>query len=204
MPVRPAVLAKRDARYPSLFGHGPVTLLVFGGSQGARIFSELVPKAVLLLPETLQRRLLIEQQCRAEDMDHVKQLYHRHGISADLRLFFDDMPARMANAHLIISRAGASTVAELEVIGRPAILVPYPHAIDDHQTANAQAFSEAGGGWMMPQSMMTAENLAQHLQSLLTAPEKLQSAARHAHRAAIPDATARLADLVVGLTEAAA
>jgi UDP-N-acetylglucosamine--N-acetylmuramyl-(pentapeptide) pyrophosphoryl-undecaprenol N-acetylglucosamine transferase len=201
MPVRPALLALREQPYPALFGHGPITLLVVGGSQGAKVFSDLVPAALLLLPEHLQRRLRVFQQCRGDDLERVRALYHHHHIDCELRAFFDDMPLRLAEAHLVIGRSGASTVAELEAVGRPAILVPYPHAIDDHQTANASAFAGAGGGWLMPQSTLTPDVLAQFLETILSDPDSLNRAAGMAHAAAIPDAASRLADLVVDLAE---
>ena len=202
-PVRASILPLRDQAYPSLFGHGPISLLVVGGSQGAKVFSDLVPQALIKLPHDLQRRLSVHQQCKAEDVERVGKLYHHHGIAADLRPFFDDIPARLAEAHLVIGRSGASTVAELAAAGRPAIMVPYPHAIDDHQTANAQAFAQDGAGWLTPQSTLTPDLLAKHIEDLLTHPEKLAEAARAAHAESIPDAAARLADLMADLAEGA-
>ena len=195
-PVRAAVQGLRDQPYPSLFGHGPVTLLVVGGSQGAKVFSDLVPQALIMLPEELQRRLSVHQQCKVEDIDRVTQLYRHHRITADLRPFFEDIPARLAEAHLVIGRSGASTVAELAMAGRPAIMVPYPHAIDDHQTANAQAFAQNGAGWLMPQFTLTPDSLAKHIEDLLTHPERLAAAAKAAHAESIPDAAAKLADMM--------
>lgn len=148
MPVRPKILALRSVPYPELSAEAPISLLVVGGSQGAKIFSDLVPHALLRLPESLRARLKIAQQCRTEDLERVRQCYRTHGIHADLRDFFDDMPERLAAAHLVISRSGASTMAELAAVGRPAILVPYLYAIDDHQTANARALDRCGGGWL--------------------------------------------------------
>ncbi|HMA49423.1 MAG TPA: undecaprenyldiphospho-muramoylpentapeptide beta-N-acetylglucosaminyltransferase [Magnetospirillaceae bacterium] len=202
-PVRAAILALRGAPYPARFGHGPITLLVVGGSQGAKAFSELVPQALIKLPHDLQRRLSVHQQCKIEDVDRVTQLYHHHGIAADLRPFFDDIPARLAEAHLVICRSGASTVAELAAAGRPAVLIPYPHAIDDHQTANAAAFARRGAGWLMPQATLTPDSLAVQLGALLAAPGTLEEAARHAEAEGHPQAAERLADLMGELSEGA-
>jgi UDP-N-acetylglucosamine--N-acetylmuramyl-(pentapeptide) pyrophosphoryl-undecaprenol N-acetylglucosamine transferase len=201
-PVRGAILALRDLPYPALYGHGPISLLVVGGSQGAKAFSDLVPQALIKLPHDLQRRLSVHQQCKIEDVDRVTQLYHHHGIAADLRPFFDDVPARLAEAHLVICRSGASTVSELAAAGRPAVLIPYPHAIDDHQTANASAFARHGAGWLMPQAELTPDLLAAQLEKLLTTPETLAEAAGRAHDEGVPDAAAKLADLMNDLAEA--
>jgi len=200
-PVRAAILTLRNEPYPPLYGHGPISLLVVGGSQGAKAFSELVPQALIKLPHELQRRLSVHQQCKTEDVYRVTQLYHHHGIAADLRPFFDDIPARLAEAHLVIGRSGASTVAELAAAGRPAVLVPYPHAIDDHQTANARAFAHQGAGWVMQEADLTPDLLAEHLAALLASPERLTGAARHAHAEGMPEAAERLADLMADLAE---
>jgi UDP-N-acetylglucosamine--N-acetylmuramyl-(pentapeptide) pyrophosphoryl-undecaprenol N-acetylglucosamine transferase len=197
MPVRPAILALRDQPYPDL--DGVLSLLVVGGSQGARIFSDVVPEALLRLPTELRQKLAVTQQCRPEDIERVGALYAEHGVVTTLRTFFDDMPARLAAAHLVIARCGASTMGELAAIGRPAILVPYLHAIDDHQSANAGAFAQAGGGWLMRQGDLTAESLSAQLIDLLGAPERLRQAAKAAHDCGVPDAAGRLADLVVEL-----
>ena len=127
-----------------------------GGSQGARIFSEIVPEALALLPDALKRRIRIAQQCRPEDIEAAKAAFAKAGIDAELSTFFRDVPERLAACHLAICRSGASTVAELAAVGRPALLVPYPYAMDDHQTANAQAVADAGGAWLMPQTAFTA------------------------------------------------
>jgi len=198
MPVRAQVAALRDTPYPPLGAEGRINLLVLGGSQGARVLSEVVPAALAALPEGVRARLDVAQQCRPEDLDAVRAAYGRAGIAATLESFFADVPERLARAHLVISRAGASTVAELTALGRPAILVPYPHAIDDHQTANAQAVEEHGGAWVMPQGGFTAEALAARLAQLFDAPETLARAADCATRAGRSDAARHLADLVVG------
>jgi len=199
MPVRPAILARRGQPYPDPAGR--LSLLVVGGSQGARVFSDVVPAALLRVSPELRARLSVTQQCRPEDVERVERLYAEHGVAATIKTFFDDMPALLSAAHLVICRCGASTMGELAAIGRPAILVPYMHAIDDHQTANAAAFAAQGGGWLIAQSGLGAENLAVELQALLSAPEKLRIAARAAHAAGVPDAAERLADLVLGLAE---
>jgi UDP-N-acetylglucosamine--N-acetylmuramyl-(pentapeptide) pyrophosphoryl-undecaprenol N-acetylglucosamine transferase len=201
MPVRPAILDRRQQSYPLLETDGPLSLLVVGGSQGAKIFSDLLPQALLRLPEDLRNRLTLAQQCRAEDLERVRQCYRAHGVTADLRSFFEDMPARLAAAHLVISRSGASTMAELAAIGRPAILVPYLYAIDDHQTANARAFDRQGAGWLTSQLDLTPDSLAIQLEALLRAPDSLREAAARARDCAVPDAAERLADLIVDLAE---
>ncbi len=162
-PVRPAVLAAAETPYPALAADGPFRLLVFGGSQGARFMSDLVPPAVALMPEPLRRRLAIVQQCRPEDMERVTAAYTDLGVAAELQPFFRDLPQRTADSHLIVSRSGASTVAELTVIGRPAIMVPLPGALDQDQKANALVLAGAGGGWMVEQKDMTPERLAADL-----------------------------------------
>lgn len=201
MPVRPAVAALRDSPYPALDETTPISLLVLGGSQGARVLSEVVPQALTALPESLRHRIRISQQCRPEDLDGVRAAYEGTGIDATLDTFFTDVPQRIAAAHLVIARAGASTVAELTALGRPAILAPYPHAIDDHQTANARAVDEAGGAWLMPQPAFTAQTLAARLEPLFTQPGTLARAAGCARAAGRPDAASLLADLTQSLPD---
>jgi len=201
MPVRAAVAQLRDIPYAPIDQSGPIRLLVLGGSQGARVLSEVLPSALARLPETLRRRLDVSQQCRPEDLDGVRRAYQGTGIAATLDSFFHDVPERMGAAHLVIARSGASTVAELTTLGRPAILVPYPHAIDDHQTANAHAVDDVGAAWLMPQTAFTTEALAARLEALFTQPGTLTRAAECARAAGSPDAAQRLADLVAGLLE---
>lgn len=199
MPVRAAVAEVRDTPYPALDDSGEVQLLVTGGSQGARVLSDVVPAAMARLDPALRRRLRITQQCRSEDLERVRAAYAEAGVEAHLAKFLDDLPARLAAAHLVIARAGASTVAELTTVGRPAILVPYPHAIDDHQMLNAHAIDEAGGGWLMQEDSFDAERLAKRLESLLGLPEILRTAAASSRDVGRPNAAARLADMVDGL-----
>ena len=195
-PVRREAARLASADYDTPRTDGTIRLLVFGGSQGARALSELVPAAVACLPQALQDRLEITQQCRTEDIEQVRAAYDKTGINAELKTFFDDLPARMASAHLVISRSGASTVCELAVIGRPAILIPFPFATDDHQTANAAVFAEAGAAWLVQQRDLTAQRLATMLEEILANPLLLAGKARAAHALGKPDATMRLADLV--------
>lgn len=174
---------------------GLIHLLVLGGSLGARVFSDAVPGALAALPIALRARLRVVQQCRPEDLERVATAYAASGIAAELSAFFPDVAARLATASLVIARAGASTVAELAVAGRPAILVPLPGAIDDHQTANARALSEAGGAWVIAQRDIAI--LGDRLASLLAIPPVLIKAGQAASSIGRPDAASRLADLVL-------
>ena len=204
-PVRAGVAAERGSFYAPPEGDGPIRLFVMGGSQGARVFSEVVPAALALLPEGLRARLVISQQCRPEDIEAARAVYETLGVgSFDLSSFFTDVPARLASAHLVICRAGASTMAELTAIGRPAILVPYPYATDDHQTANARSLAQAGGAWLMGQPDFTPEGLAARLQALLAQPADLSLAAAVSRGWCVVDAAARLAELVIEIVHAGA
>jgi len=196
-PVRPDVVAERGTPYPA--ADGTLHLLVTGGSQGARILSGVIPPALALLPETLRRRLVLMQQARPEDVEAVRQIHRRNGIASEVAPFFEDLASRLARAHLVIARSGASTVAELTVVGRPALLVPYRHAADDHQTVNARALSEAGAAWVMAETGFTTDALAELLTPLLQSPARLAAAAAAAHRLGRPDAARLLADLVVSV-----
>lgn len=195
-PLRPAVLAISPAPYDVPESNGPIKLTVFGGSQGARVFSDVVPAALALLPEEFRARIDLVQQCRAEDLDAVRATYAALGVRAELKSFFDDMPAQMARAHLVIARSGAGTVSELGALGRPAILVPLPYALDDNQTPNAEALVSVGGGWRVPQKDFTAENLAVRLQEIFADPAALAVRAENARALARLEATKALADLV--------
>ena len=201
VPVRREMRKIRDLPYiPPHSGNG-VRVLIVGGSQGARVFSEVIPATMGLLPVALRRRLQVSQQVRAEDCMRVVAAYGHLGIAVEAEPFFSDLPTRLAAAHLVIARAGASTVAELTVSGRPAILVPYPHARDDHQTANARVLAEAGGAWMLSQDALTPERLAMRLQTLLSLPNLLTQTAMRARSIASPDAAQLLADIVESLIE---
>lgn len=201
-PIRPAFDGVIAAPYPGRAADAPFRVLVLGGSQGARVFSELVPAAVAMLPEAARRRLHIAQQCRSEDLDAARAAFAAAGTAAELAAFFGDVPERLAASHLVICRAGASTVSEVTAVGRPAILVPYPHAIDDHQTGNAHAVADSGGGWLAPQAELTPAVLAERLGVLMNEPETLQTAAAAAAGVGRPDAAANLADVVCGLIDA--
>jgi UDP-N-acetylglucosamine--N-acetylmuramyl-(pentapeptide) pyrophosphoryl-undecaprenol N-acetylglucosamine transferase len=193
-PVRPAIAALADAAYA--LPRYETRLLVLGGSLGARVFSDIVPPALVALPAPLRAHLRVTQQCRAEDIDRVRAAYTEAGITAALAPFFADVASLLAAAHLVVSRAGASTVAELATIGRPAILVPLPGAIDDHQAGNARALAGAGGAWLMPQAGFSAVALTARLETLLTDPDGLAKAAGRAASLGRADAATRLADLV--------
>lgn len=196
-PVREAISAVGATPYPALGPESAIRLVVLGGSQGARVFSRVLPAAMELLSPDLRRRLAITQQCRPEDLDATRAAYAQLALPANLATFFEDVPQLLAGAHLVIARAGASTVAELAAAGRPALLVPYPFAADDHQTANARAISESGGAWLMPERVFTPQNLAERLHSIFAQPGTLAHAAVCARDAGRRDAASRLADLVV-------
>lgn len=196
-PVRPAVIEAAGVPFGALEPGGPIDLLVTGGSQGARVMSEIVPPGVEKLDPALRARLRIVQQARPEDIEAVRALYNRLGVTAELAPFFSDLPARMARAHLVISRSGAMTVAELGVIGRPSILVPLPGALDQDQLANATALANGGGAVVMPQSHFTPERFAELITRLAGEPGRLAAMAADARRMGRADAAERLADLVV-------
>jgi UDP-N-acetylglucosamine--N-acetylmuramyl-(pentapeptide) pyrophosphoryl-undecaprenol N-acetylglucosamine transferase len=200
-PVRDAVIAWAGAPYePSRSGQ-PFRLLIFGGSQGARYFSEMVPPALAMLPEALRKRLAVIQQARPEDRSTVEAAYRdpATGVAATVDSFFQNLPELMAAAHLVIARAGASSVAELAVLGRPSILVPLPHALDNDQLANATRLAAAGGAICLEQKEITPERLAREIGSLMEAPDTLAAGALAARAQSRPDAVQRLADLVMGL-----
>jgi UDP-N-acetylglucosamine--N-acetylmuramyl-(pentapeptide) pyrophosphoryl-undecaprenol N-acetylglucosamine transferase len=199
-PVRPAILgAVRERVIPP---GGEIAVLVLGGSLGARVLSAVVPAALARLAPALRSRLRVVQQCRQEDLPGAEAAYRAAGIAARLAPFFTDVAAELATAHLFIGRAGASTVAELAVAGLPAVLVPLPHAIDDHQTANARALAGAGGAWPVAQGAFTPETLAARLAALFDAPEALTAAGHAARTVAQPNAAALLAQAIEdGLAE---
>ncbi|TSJ60372.1 undecaprenyldiphospho-muramoylpentapeptide beta-N-acetylglucosaminyltransferase [Starkeya sp. 3C] len=196
-PVRPAVIEAAGIPFAAPAPDGPIDLLVFGGSQGARVMSEIVPPGVERLDPALRARLNIVQQAREEDIEAVRATYARLGVRAELAPFFGDLPARMAHAHLVIARSGAMTVAELGVIGRPSVLVPLPGALDQDQLANATALANGGGAVLMPQSHFTPDSFAELVTRLAADPGRLASMAADARRMGRADAAERLAELVV-------
>jgi UDP-N-acetylglucosamine--N-acetylmuramyl-(pentapeptide) pyrophosphoryl-undecaprenol N-acetylglucosamine transferase len=194
-PLRPAVVAAAGTPYPSV--SGSLRLLVFGGSQGARVMADVVPAAIGLLEPDLRARLAIVQQAREEDLQRVRAAYGELGVAAEVASFFTDLPARMAAAHLVIARSGAGTVAELSAIGRPAILVPLPHALDQDQFANAGVLERVGSAIRLPQKEFNPRRLADELAALAAAPQRLQDMAAAAHSIGRRDTADRLADLVL-------
>jgi UDP-N-acetylglucosamine--N-acetylmuramyl-(pentapeptide) pyrophosphoryl-undecaprenol N-acetylglucosamine transferase len=198
-PVRAAVLAAAGSPYAAPAPGGLVRLLIFGGSQGAKIMSDIVPAAIGRLDYTLRTRLLLAQQTRAEDLERVRDAYARHEINAEVATFFPDLPARIAAAHLVVSRSGAGTVAELSAIGRPAILVPLPHALDQDQFANAGVLDKAGAAMRLRQDEFTPERLSHAIAQLASAPHVLVAMAAAARVHGALDAAERLADVVMKL-----
>ncbi len=199
-PVRPAVLEAAGSPYVASRGADEFRLLVFGGSQGAQFFSSAVPAAIALLDGADRSRLRVTQQARAEDQKAVAEKYRSLGIPAEVSPFFGDMAERMRAAHLVISRSGASTVSEVAVVGRPAIFVPYPHALDHDQAANAAALVAKGGAEVVAQADLSPERLAGMISSAMKEPERLERMAASARQAGHPDASALLADLVVAIS----
>ncbi|MEO9635904.1 MAG: undecaprenyldiphospho-muramoylpentapeptide beta-N-acetylglucosaminyltransferase [Parasphingorhabdus sp.] len=195
-PVREEVVALREEPYPPLSEEGVFRVLVTGGSQGASILSDVVPDAMAMLPMHLRRRLQITQQCREGDIETVRAKYAEHDIPAELATYLPDLPQRLGWAHLVIGRAGASTIAELTTAGRPAILIPLPSAMDDHQTYNVKEMVASGGARSIPQSRFTAKELAKQMQKMALQPGALENAARFAAKCGRPEAVNDLADLV--------
>jgi UDP-N-acetylglucosamine--N-acetylmuramyl-(pentapeptide) pyrophosphoryl-undecaprenol N-acetylglucosamine transferase len=195
-PVRDAIAALRHQPYPEITENGPFRLLVIGGSQGAAVLSSVVPAAIDMLPEHFKRRLQVTQQCRPEDIDRVRAEYSRQCVAADVATYIEDMAAVLGPAHLVIARAGASTISELTAAGRPAVFVPLPIATDNHQVHNTREMVDAGGARMILQPDFTPAELAQQLQRMALEPGQLANAARRAASVGRPDAAERLADLV--------
>ena len=195
-PVRPEVLALREEPFPAFTEDGLLRVLVTGGSQGARVLSEVVPDGLAMLAPALRSRLQVTQQCRPEDLEAVRDRYASHGIPAELGTYFEAMHLHLRDAHLFIGRAGASTIAELTAVGRPAILVPLPLATDDHQTANVREIVKAGGARAIRQSQFTAKELAKQINAMAQRPETLANAAHAAWNCGRPHAARDLADLV--------
>lgn len=200
-PARPEILELRKLPYPTPKKNEPIELLIFAGSQGARVFSEEVPAAIGLLPKELRNRLRITQQCRAEDADRAVQDYKDYEVQAEIKPFFDDMPERIKKAHLVLSRSGASTVTEMMVAGRPAIYVPLAIAADNHQTYNAQYMEQHNAGWLLPSSQFEAEALASRLEYCLTNKELLEKTAKAAHDLAKVNAASALAEAALNANQ---
>jgi UDP-N-acetylglucosamine--N-acetylmuramyl-(pentapeptide) pyrophosphoryl-undecaprenol N-acetylglucosamine transferase len=196
-PMRPAVLAAAALKYDSPKSTGPFRLLVIGGSQGARVMADIVPGAIERLEPALWNRLIVTQQVREEDMGRVRAIYDRLKINAELAPFFGDLPARLGSHHLVVSRSGAGTVAELAAIGRPSILVPLPGSIDQDQFANAGVLSQANGALRIGQADFTPDRLAAEISALAAEPARLVAMAANARTVGRLDAAERLAELVL-------
>jgi len=196
-PMRPAILAAAAVKFAVPDATGPLRLLVVGGSQGARVMSDIVPSAVERLEPSLWNRLILTQQVREEDLARVRAIYDRLKINAELAPFFSDLPARLASNHLVVSRSGAGTVAELGAIGRPSILVPLPGSIDQDQFANAGVLTQVGGALRIPQTEFTPDRLAAEISTLAAEPPRLTAMAAGARTVGRLDAAERLADLVM-------
>jgi len=197
-PVRPEVLALRGEAFPAFSEDSLFRVLVTGGSQGASILADVVPDGLAMLPPALRHRLQVTQQCRPEDIEAVRARYAGHQIPAELGTYFEDMAGRLAETHLFIGRAGASTIAELTAVGRPAILVPLPIATDDHQAVNTREMVKAGGARAIRQTGFTPKELAKQIQTMALNPGALANAAHAAWNCGLPNAVKDLADLVEG------
>ena len=195
-PVRPAIRALYDLPYAPPAQDGPIRLLVTGGSQGARLLSELVPEAIAALPDGLRSRLVVQQQTRPESLEAARRIYRNALVEAEIAPFFRDLAGRLGAAHLVIGRSGAGSVCEFAVAGKPSILVPLAIALDDDQGQNARLLADAGGAEVARESQLTVQSLSCALETLLTNPARLARMAAAARAAAIPDAAERLADLV--------
>lgn len=198
-PIRPEIAALRDQPYPFINEKSPINILITGGSQGAALFAEIIPPAMQLLPDEIRHRIHLNQQTHEKDIEKLKETYNYLGIESELKPFFNNMPELINDCHLTIGRAGAASIAEPTTAGRPAILVPLPHSMDDHQTHNAKALEKAGGGWHFPQKDFIPETLAKLLRTLLDKPEKLQIAATKAKNWGITNAASNLADAVINM-----
>ena len=195
-PVRETISEIGNAPYPKMNETDQFNLLIFGGSQGARILSEVLPTALGSLSADERARLSVTQQCRPEDLAQVEDTYQSASISAILKTYFDDIPEHLASAHLVIARAGASTISALMAAGRPGLLIPYPHATDDHQTANAGNVAAIGAGWCVPEPDFTTELVATELRRFIQDPTVLAAAASNTTKLRKADAAERLADAV--------
>ncbi len=196
-PVRAAVLAKAAHPYPPT--DGPLNIVAFGGSQGARVISDTVPDAVARLPESVRARLSVAHQARPEDRERVQASYEKSGVAADIQPFFTDMPGLMAKAHLVICRSGASSVADLSIVGRPSILVPLAAAIRDEQTANARGLVDADAAILIPETKLDPASLSEHMMVILTTPGVGKRMSENALKQGTPKAARDLADLALDL-----
>jgi UDP-N-acetylglucosamine--N-acetylmuramyl-(pentapeptide) pyrophosphoryl-undecaprenol N-acetylglucosamine transferase len=195
-PVREAVARLGEMPFPAFDQVAPLKILITGGSQGATVLGKVVPEGLGLLRPSLRRRLQVIQQCRPDDIAQVRARYAELGIPAELMTYIEDMPDKLAEAHLVIGRAGASTIAELTAAGRPAILIPFPSATDDHQTANAREMTKAGGARTIPQTQFTPDVLARQIEAMAADPQALANAAARSLSVGRPHAARDLADLV--------
>jgi UDP-N-acetylglucosamine--N-acetylmuramyl-(pentapeptide) pyrophosphoryl-undecaprenol N-acetylglucosamine transferase len=200
-PVRPNFATVRATPYPAITEEGTIRILVMGGSLGASIFSSVVPKSLSLLPEALRHKIVVAQQCRQEDLENTRAAFAGAGIIAEVSTFFNDVPERMAQAHLVIGRSGGGAVAELTAVGRPSILVPFPYGHAGEQKANAEAIAQAGGAWIIPQESFTPEALAVRLEALLSLPSNLVKAASAARAWGTVTAADNLADQIYDVIE---
>ena len=199
-PVRQIVIDSANRIYRAPLVGDTINVPVFGGSQGARFLSEVVPPALSSLPRQTRKRLIVTQQCRSEDLYDVKRTYRKADIFSNCAPFFSDLPHKMALAHLVICRSGASTIAELSVIGCPSILVPLPNAVDNDQLENAKTLTQAGAAWCIEQNELNVEELINTLKTILELPLKLENAAAAARRMGCSDSVNKLADLIENLT----
>jgi len=195
-PVRSSILALHDVPYPKLGSKENIHILVTGGSQGATIFAKIVPAAIKLLSDDVKKRIRIDQQCRKENLEQVREMYKEMGVNADLNSFFEDIPARLASSHIVIARAGASTISELTVAGRPAILIPYMHAKDDHQSFNAKVIESEGAAIVISEKEITPEILAAKLQEMIKSKNMLSDMAKKSLSLGELKASKNLASLV--------
>lgn len=194
-PVRSEIAAKENTAYPDLQTDGTFRIFSMGGSQGASVFSDVIPSAIKKLPDNLKKRLYIAQQCREEDIRQVRKIYEDMGVQAELKTFFNDVPEQLEKCHLFIGRSGASTISDIAVVGRPAIFVPLKHS-DNQQKLNADVIADIGGAWVMMQDGFTADALAARLETLASLPDTLKKAAHVAAGAGQPKAARNLADVI--------
>jgi UDP-N-acetylglucosamine--N-acetylmuramyl-(pentapeptide) pyrophosphoryl-undecaprenol N-acetylglucosamine transferase len=197
--VRKSITAIREIPYQASEDGEPFRLFIIGGSQGAQIFSSVIPKALCDLPQEIRQRLVVHQQCRNELLEMTRDAYRQSGINVDIRPFFEDVDVQLRDSHLVIGRAGASTVAELTVAGRPALLVPYPFAMDNHQQANATNLSESGAAWVMLERDFNASKLQGILLKAMNSGESLKTMAKNMYNFGQPTAAVKLAQMVEGL-----